>query len=170
MNQDREIIDVMQRQKKIRRDFQESLSDQDGGLFSTRGVNPICLPPRNLKINHKTPLTDYDNLSYKIPISTATKGNRPMPNNLTKSISYAYPSSTNAGVLGMSETGAWYISLTISDIEGSGQCRTFMPHDAEGFLNPDDPDLAALFHETDGEICPYFKQYGHHRALAAVAA
>lgn len=67
-----------------------------------------------------------------------------------KSIGFAYPSSLNAEKLGFAETGCWHISQTYVNIEGSGQCRTFTPHNAEGYPDKDDPDLIAQFKETEG--------------------
>lgn len=87
-----------------------------------------------------------------------------------KSIAYSFPTSDNAKKLGFADSGCWHISIFITGIEGSDQCRTIMPHDAEGFAAPDDPDLIALFFETEGEIDPAFEKYGNSRALAAIAA
>ena len=66
---------------------------------------------------------------------------------ITKEIAYSYPTSINAENLGFGDTGCWHLSITYIDIEGSGQCRTFMPHDAEGFASKDDPDLLAMLDE-----------------------
>ncbi len=93
-----------------------------------------------------------------------------MKNRITKAIAYSFPTSPNAETLGFAETGCWHIELTISNIEGSDQCRTYMPHNAEGFDAPNDPVLVAMFNETDGEIDWSFKTYGNADALAAIAA
>jgi len=69
---------------------------------------------------------------------------------ITKEISYAFPTSINAGLLGFETEGCYHVAQTYIDIEGSGQCKTFLPHDATGFAKIDDPDLLALFAETDG--------------------
>jgi len=90
-----------------------------------------------------------------------------MANERTKAIGWAYPSSTNAKKLGFAN-GCWHINMTIWDIEGSGECRTYMPHDAEGFENPDDPDLIALFGEYEGTPDVDFLAYGNAAALAAL--
>ena len=70
---------------------------------------------------------------------------------IRKEITYSYPTSPNAKELGFYKTGCFNISVTYLDIEGSGQCRTFVPHNAEGFTQKDDPALLALFAETEGE-------------------
>ncbi len=88
--------------------------------------------------------------------------------NTLKAISYAYPGSTNAETLGFSENGCWHIELTYTNIEGSGQCRTFLPHDATGYASPDDPYLLALFGEYDAVPDPAFLQYGNTDALRAL--
>lgn len=93
-----------------------------------------------------------------------------MQNRITKAIAYSFPTSTNAETLGFADTGCWHIELTIWNIEGSDQCRTYMPHNAEGFESPDDSTLIAMFHETDGEISESFKVYGNMAALVAIAA
>ena len=86
----------------------------------------------------------------------------------TKSISYAFPTSSNAKKLGFDKEGCWHISQTHYDIEGSGQCKTFMPHDAEGFESPNHPDLIALFHEYEGEPDRSFVEYGNEKALKSL--
>lgn len=88
----------------------------------------------------------------------------------TKAITFSYPSSANAQTLGFLGTGCWHISRTALDIEGSGQVETFMPHNAEGFATPDHPDLIAMYHETEGKICPSFREHGNSLALEAIAA
>lgn len=85
-----------------------------------------------------------------------------------KSIAYAFPTSENAKTLGFSKTGCWYISVIHTDIEGSGQSRTFLPHDAEGFAKADDPDLISLYLETEGLMDPSFKEYGSLEALHTI--
>ncbi len=91
-------------------------------------------------------------------------------NRITKSIVFAFPTSTNAEALGMSETGCWHISLTSSNIEGSGQACRRLPHDAEGFDAPDHPDLIALFLEYEGEPSASFLEHGNFDARRALAA
>lgn len=85
-----------------------------------------------------------------------------------KSIAYSYPSSPNAVQLGFAKAGCWHVSLLHKFIEGSDQCRTVLPHDAEGFATPNDPDLIAVFGEYEGEIDPTFLRYGNALALAAI--
>lgn len=68
---------------------------------------------------------------------------------IKKEIAYSYATSPNAETLGFGKTGCYHVSVTYIDIEGSGQCKTFMPHNAEGFASKDDPDLIALFNETE---------------------
>ncbi len=86
-----------------------------------------------------------------------------------KTISYAYPTSDYAKQLGFYDIGCWHICLECYDIEGSGQCGSFLPHNAIGFLAPDDPDLIALFHEYDAVIDPIFLKYGNPKALKAIS-
>ena len=88
---------------------------------------------------------------------------------VTKAISYAFATSPNAERLGFADTGCWHISQTYWNIEGSDQCRTFVPHDAEGFLSPDHPDLISVYGEYEGDMCPSFQAYGNEQALAALA-
>jgi hypothetical protein len=70
--------------------------------------------------------------------------------NVYKEIAYSFPTSTNAEILGFRDSGCWHVSITYANIEGSGQCKTFLPHDAEGFAEKDDPDLLAVFAEYEG--------------------
>jgi hypothetical protein len=87
---------------------------------------------------------------------------------ITKEISFAFPTSKLAENLGFKETGCFHISLTYHNIENSDQSISFVPHNAEGFLNPDDPDLIAIFKETEGETCRHFIKYGNGKALKAL--
>lgn len=87
---------------------------------------------------------------------------------ITKAIAYAFPTSNNAKHLGFEKEGCYHVEITHINIEGSGQCQTFMPHNAEGFLQPDDKDLIAIFNETEGDICPHFLKYGNAKALDAI--
>lgn len=86
-----------------------------------------------------------------------------------KAISYSFPTSANAETLGFAATGCWHIEQTYVNIEGSGQCRTFLPHDATGYASPTDPDLLALFTEYDGEPDPSFVKYGNADALRGLS-
>jgi hypothetical protein len=70
---------------------------------------------------------------------------------ILKEIAFAFPTSTNAETLGFADTGCYHISMTYIGVEGSDQCVTFMPHDAEGFTDKNDPDLLALYNETEGD-------------------
>jgi hypothetical protein len=70
---------------------------------------------------------------------------------ILKEISYAYPTSENAEKLGFADTGCYHIQITYIGVEGSDQCVSFMPHDAEGFIDKNDTDLLALYEETNGE-------------------
>jgi hypothetical protein len=85
-----------------------------------------------------------------------------------KAVSYSFPTSANAEKLGFTESGCWHVEQTYLDIEGSGQCRTFLPHNAEGFAAPDDPALIASYMETDGESSTSFLRFGDARALLAI--
>jgi hypothetical protein len=70
---------------------------------------------------------------------------------ILKDIAFAFPTSENAETLGFADTGCYHIEITYIGVEGSDQCVTFMPHDAEGFSDRDDPDLLALYNETEGD-------------------
>lgn len=85
-----------------------------------------------------------------------------------KAISYAFPTSTNAELLGFGETGCWHLEQCLIDIEGSGQCATRVPHNAEGFVDRLDKDLIAMFHELDGVIDPSFERNGDESILEAI--
>ena len=80
-----------------------------------------------------------------------SEGNIVIARKILKSIAYCYPTSANAEELGFSDTGCYHVSITYIGVEGSDQCVTFMPHNAEGFLSKNDPDLLAIYEETDGE-------------------
>jgi len=80
-----------------------------------------------------------------------------------KSIAYAFPTSPMARELGFNDTGCFYVQLR-KDNHTAGAA-----HNCEGFLSPDDSDLIAFYHECEGVICPYFKQYGNVHALRAIA-
>jgi hypothetical protein len=70
---------------------------------------------------------------------------------ILKDIRWASPTSENAEKLGFSDTGCHHISITYIGVDGSDQCVTFMPHDAEGFIDRYDADLLALYEETSGD-------------------
>lgn len=92
-----------------------------------------------------------------------------MKNRLIKAISYAYPTSKNAELLGFPKEGCWYVSQTLYNVGGSGQFSTLPAHNGEGYLNPDDPDLISFFNECEGEVCKYFLKHGNAAALLAIA-
>lgn len=89
---------------------------------------------------------------------------------VTKSISYAYPTSQNALELGMGDEGCFYVEQAFWNIDGSGQCSIEIAHNCEGFSDKFDPDLIALYREYEGDICPDFKLYGDPRLLELIAA
>lgn len=91
-------------------------------------------------------------------------------NKLYKSIAYAYPTSPMAKELGFYDDGCFYIQHRLMNIEGSDQCKTFAAHNAEGFLKATNPDLIALFKETEGEVCPTFLRHGNMDALRLLKA
>lgn len=68
-----------------------------------------------------------------------------------KFIGYSFPTSSNADLLGFRETGCWHVGLHLINIEGSDQCMTVLPPFCEGFADRNDPDLWALYEETEGE-------------------
>jgi len=84
---------------------------------------------------------------------------------ILKDIAYAYPTSENAEKLGFADTGCYYIEITYIGVEGSDQCVTFMPNDAEGFIDKNDADLLALYEETDGDSLREFLAVKQWEAL-----
>ena len=71
---------------------------------------------------------------------------------IRKEIAWAYPTSTNARRLGWGKTGCYHISITHLNIDGAGQCETFIPSPARGYLRKDDPELLAAFEAEEGEL------------------
>jgi hypothetical protein len=90
-------------------------------------------------------------------------------NKLYKSIAFAYPSSISAELLGFTKTGCWFVQHTLTNIEGSGQSKTFIAHNCEGFTAPDNPDLISLYHEYEGTPEPSFIRHGNEKALKAIS-
>ncbi len=73
---------------------------------------------------------------------------------LRKAIAYAYPTSTHASELGVAKTGGYFVSQSILREDGTWP----PPYIAQGhdvFATRNDPDLLALFAETDGTQCPF---------------
>lgn len=87
--------------------------------------------------------------------------------NIRKSISYAYPSSPHAVSLGMGATGCHYVAVSVFR-EGVSWSPNSPVHNAGGFVNPTDPDLLALYAETEGQPCPYFLRHGNTATLRAL--
>lgn len=86
-----------------------------------------------------------------------------------KAIAYAYPTSPAAEHLGMGRVGCFYLSVSV--LRDDGNWSYYKPaHNAEGYSEPDHPDLVASYTETDGEICPYFATHGNDKALSAIRA
>lgn len=76
-----------------------------------------------------------------------------------KSIAYAYPSSPLADKAGRPDKGGYFVKQ--ETWLGGSWFDTTHPGDlAEGmFDSPDDPELHALFEETEGEVCPLSLKY-----------
>jgi hypothetical protein len=91
-----------------------------------------------------------------------------MQNKVYKAIAYAYPTSPRAYKLSEDGNGVYYVEKRLTNIEGSGQEHVFIDDNCEGFASPTDPDLIAIFMETDGDICPRFKKYGNAQVLEAL--
>lgn len=73
-----------------------------------------------------------------------------------KAIAYAFPTSYNAGLLGKSKEGCWYVSMVRY---GCDQLAVEYPvANAKGYDACNDPDLIADFRNTPGDVCPYFKR------------
>lgn len=92
---------------------------------------------------------------------------KPILHRTRKAIAYAYPTSPAADFYGHKD-GCWYVSTSAQRQDGSWS-PNHMLEQGEGFGQPDHPDLIALYRETDGEMCPYFKSHGNAKALAAIA-
>lgn len=73
---------------------------------------------------------------------------------IRKSLNYAYPTSTHAKQLDCSATGCYYVGISVLR-ENMEWSVTEPAHNAEGFLTLGDPDLQAIFAETDGDRCPF---------------
>jgi hypothetical protein len=86
---------------------------------------------------------------------------------IRKSISYAYPTSATAELLGHGKTGCYYVASSIMREDGNWSLATPL-HNAEGFPLADEPDLIASYKETEGEACPYFWQRCSEKAKAAL--
>jgi hypothetical protein len=71
-------------------------------------------------------------------------------NRLTKTIAYAFPSSTHAKEFG---SHGYYVEEVLSNVEGSDQCN-IAPHQSayagDVFQDIRDADLWSLFKECDG--------------------
>lgn len=74
-----------------------------------------------------------------------------------KEIAFAYPTSNNAKELGFYNDGCFYIEHTYHNIENSGQSKSLIAHNCEGFADRNNPDLIALLHEYEGSINPIAK-------------
>lgn len=70
---------------------------------------------------------------------------------IRKEIAFAYPTSINASRLGFKDSGCYHLSVTHLNIDGNGQCETFIPSPAQGFLKKDDPQLLEAFELEKGE-------------------
>lgn len=71
---------------------------------------------------------------------------------IRKEIAYSYPTSINASRLGFKDSGCFHVSVTHLNIDGAGQCETFIPSPARGYLRKDDPELLAAFKAEEGEL------------------
>lgn len=83
-----------------------------------------------------------------------------------KSIAFAYPTSLRAAELGAYKTGAWFVELCGEN--EAGQFWTAVAQGHDSFATPDDPELIALFLETDGAISGAFLRHGNELARRAV--
>ena len=74
---------------------------------------------------------------------------------LRKSIAYAYPTSNRAKELGHYATGCYYVAQSVLREDGTWSPE-YVAQGHDAFTDRNDPDLLALFAETDGEVCPYY--------------
>lgn len=74
---------------------------------------------------------------------------------LRKAIAYAYPTSAHAKELGCYQTGCYYVSQSILREDGTWS-PPYIAQGHDAFQDRNDPDLLALFDETDGEPCPHW--------------
>ena len=82
-----------------------------------------------------------------------------MKHKLRKSIAYAFPTSSFADSLGVSDTGGYYVQQ-YRRLEDGSWSTPFIAQGHDVFQDPKDEDLLALFAESDGEICPHFLRLG----------
>lgn len=88
---------------------------------------------------------------------------------IRKSIAYCYPTSPFAKVLGVHKTGGWYVQQYSWREDGTWS-RPYVAQGNDVFTSSTDPDLIALYLESDGEPCPSFLTHGDADALAAIDA
>ncbi len=74
---------------------------------------------------------------------------------LRKAVAYAYPSSPHAVELGHAKTGCWYVSQSVLREDGTWS-PPYIAQGHDAFTDRADPDLQALFDQTDGEPCPHW--------------
>jgi hypothetical protein len=72
---------------------------------------------------------------------------------IRKSIDYAYPTSTYATLLDCEKTGCYFVAVSVLREDGTWS-PTEPAHNAEGFIDPKDSDLLAMYIECDGEPAP----------------
>lgn len=82
-----------------------------------------------------------------------------------KAIAYAYPTSAIAD-LHDQPRGCYYVQTSIQREDGSWSVGSD-PVGADTFEHAGDPDLAALFAEVEGEVCPHFKRFATPEAARA---
>jgi len=73
---------------------------------------------------------------------------------IRKSIAYAYPTSTFAREL----CSPGYFVSQYRLLEDGTWSAPYIAQGHDVFTDRNDPELLALFEETDGEPCPYFIQ------------
>jgi hypothetical protein len=76
---------------------------------------------------------------------------------IRKAIAYAYPTSNHAEELGHGKTGCYYVSQSVLREDGTWS-PPYIAQGHDAFLTLTDPDLQALFEQTEGEPCPYAQQ------------
>jgi hypothetical protein len=74
-----------------------------------------------------------------------------------KSIAYAYPTSEAANELGQP---GFYVCQYVK-LETGEWSTPFIAQGHDVFDDKNDPDLLALFNESDGEVCPYYASHHH---------
>lgn len=70
----------------------------------------------------------------------------------------------------MAESGCWHISAELvktDQYEAGSHIPPYIAHNVP-YAEPDDPEMIKLFLDLEGKLCPFFRNYGNKKALAAI--